>query len=195
MAILARMRRAQGKCLIEVTPENLSWLYKCSRSCFGKTMVPPLAIQMQQELFGGKNWIPPCFGKTLVSPPPGRLLTPPSPPNIAWAGLTNTQSSRREDVHESSSSSSSSESGASDEGLGEPAVDLDPCVKLRRIKGKDRLRGTATDSSGRLKTVTCALPAVGKAPIEKQEITKMCSRKVTSTLDKWVVKHDVDTTS
>ena len=172
-----------------------------------------MAIQMQQELFWENNGSPPGYtnaagvvwGKKLdppllwenigTPPPPGRLLTPPSPPNIAWAGLTNTQSSRREDVHESSSSSSSSESGASDEGLGEPAVDLDPCVKLRRIKGKDRLRGTATDSSGRLKTVTCALPAVGKAPIEKQEITKMCSRKVTSTLDKWVVKHDVDTTS
>ena len=54
--------------------------------------------------------------------------------------------------------------------------------------------GTATDSSGSHKTVTCALPLVGKVPTEKQEITNIFTRKVTSTLDKWVVKK-ADTTA
>ena len=109
--------------------------------------------------------------------------------------MTNTQSSRRDGPAHSASSSSTSESEASDEGESVAhAVDLEPGVKLRRIKGRDRLVGTATDSSGIHKTVTCALPSVGKVPTEKQEITNIFTRKVTSTLDKWVVKK-ADTTA
>ena len=59
MAILARMRRAQGTCLIEATEENLSWLYKCSRSRLGNKIGSPPGYTNSAGAVVGNNGPPP----------------------------------------------------------------------------------------------------------------------------------------